>query len=50
MGIKTPELREITWILAIKVLALFLIWFVWFSNPAPIHTGSDFFTHHTSQR
>ena len=50
MGIKSPELREISWVLVIKILALFIIWLVWFSTPETVHTGSEFFTHHIPQR
>jgi len=33
MRIHSPDMREIVWILTVKLLALGLIWLLWFSSP-----------------
>jgi hypothetical protein len=31
-----PIVRHLTWVLAIKLLALFVIWYFFFSQPVPV--------------
>jgi predicted PurR-regulated permease PerM len=50
METHSSELREISWILVLKVVALFIIWLLWFSAPQVIQSGTDFLSHLTTTR
>jgi len=50
MKTRSSEVREISWILVIKVVALFVIWLLWFSAPPTVTSGTDFLSNYTTTR
>lgn len=50
METRSHELREISWILVLKVVALFIIWLLWFSSPPAVRSGTDFLPTITTTR
>ena len=50
MQTRSPEMRELAWILVLKLLVLGAIWLVWFSsppNPQP-WPGASFMSNETT--